>query len=92
MSKIPTPKPTGEYAVGLLKYTVYDAIDETMYCALGTKRSIPAKVYYPVSKESVKGMEKAQYMSKALMGAIKKNFIFTPTYEKIESTSPFRLR
>ncbi len=84
MSKVPTPKPTGEYAVGMFTYTVYDALDEAMYCAPGTKRSIPAKVYYPVSKESVEGMEKARYMSKELVGAIKKNYYFTPTYEQAE--------
>ena len=84
MSKVPTPKPTGEYAVGMFTYTVYDALDEAMYCAPGTKRSIPAKVYYPVSKESVEGMEKARYMSKELVGAIKKNYHFTPTYEQAE--------
>ena len=84
MKKIQTPKPTGEYAVGTFTYTVYDALDEEMYCAPGTKRSIPAKVYYPVSKESVAGMEKAQYMSETLAGVIKKNYIFTPTYKKME--------
>ena len=77
--------PTGEYAVGTFSYTVYNDREEKMYNAIGTKRSIPVKVYYPVSKESVEGLPKARYMSKATISAIRKNFYVPINYEKVES-------
>ena len=72
MSKkvINKPLPTGDYAVGVFTYTVHNDREETMYNALGTMRSIPVKVYYPVTKESVEGLPKARYMSKAVVDAI----------------------
>ena len=77
--------PTGEYAVGTFSYTVYNDREEKMYNAIGTKRSIPVKVYYPVSKESVEGLPKARYMSKAVVDAIRKNLYVPIKYEKVES-------
>ena len=77
--------PTGEYAVGVFTYTVHNDREETMYNALGTMRSIPVKVYYPAAKESVKGLTKARYMSKATVDAIRKNFYVPIKYEKVES-------
>ena len=87
MSKkvINTPLPTGEYAVGTFSYTVYNDREEKMYNAIGSKRSIPVKVYYPVSKDSVEGLPKARYMSKATISAIRKNFYVPINYEKVES-------
>ena len=79
------PMPTGEYAVGTFTYTVYNDREETMYNAIGTKRSIPVKVYYPVTKESVKELPKARYMSKATIDALRKNFFIPLNYEKVES-------
>ena len=84
-NKINKPMPTGEYAVGTFSYTVYNDREEKMYNAIGTKRSIPVKVYYPVSKESVEGLPKARYMSKATISAIRKNFYVPINYEKVES-------
>lgn len=84
MSKVVTPRPTGEYAVGTLTFTVYDALEETMYNALGTKRSIPARVYYPVSKESVKELPKARYLSRDMIAMIKKKYMMPVKYEKVE--------
>lgn len=84
-NKINMPMPTGEYAVGTFSYTVYNDREEKMYNAIGTKRSIPVKVYYPVSKESVEGLPKARYMSKATVDAIRKNFYVPINYEKVES-------
>lgn len=78
------PVPTGEYAVGVFSFTVKNDREETMYNAIGTKRSIPVKVYYPVTKESVKELPKARYMSKATIGAIRKNFYVPLNYEKLE--------
>jgi len=84
MRKVETPKPTGEYAVGTFTYTVYDALDETMYNAVGTKRSIPARVYYPVTKDSVKDLPKARYLTREMIGAIKKQYMMPIKYEKVE--------
>ena len=84
-NKFNKPMPTGEYAVGTFSYTVYNDREEKMYNAIGTKRSIPVKVYYPVSKESVEGLPKARYMSKATVDAIRKNFYVPINYEKVES-------
>jgi predicted dienelactone hydrolase len=61
-----------------------------MYNALGTMRSIPVKVYYPVTKESVEGLPKARYMSKATVDAIRKNFYVPIKYEKVESNGTNR--
>ncbi|MCR4649304.1 MAG: hypothetical protein K5776_09520, partial [Lachnospiraceae bacterium] len=86
MSKtINKPKPTGEYAVGVFSFTVKNDREETMYNAVGTMRSIPVKVYYPAAKESVKGLPKARYMSKATIDAIRKNFLVPLNYEKVEN-------
>lgn len=87
MSKKPfiKPLPTGGYAVGVFTYTVHNDREETMYNALGTMRSIPVKVYYPVTKESVEGLPKARYMSKAAVDAIRKNFYVPIKYEKVKS-------
>ena len=71
MSRTP-PVPKGEYAVGTMTYTVCNDRAETMYCNPGGSRSIPARVYYPVRKESVEGLQKAQYMSEAMCKALAK--------------------
>ena len=84
-NKINKPIPTGEYAVGTFSYTVYNDREEKMYNAIGTKRSIPVKVYYPVSKESAQGLPKARYMSKETMDEIRKQFFAPVNYEKAES-------
>lgn len=84
MSNAVTPKPTGEYAVGTFTYTVYDAVEETMYNALGTKRSIPARVYYPATKESVKGLTKARYLTREMVSALKKQYMVPLSYDKAE--------
>ena len=84
MSKAETPKPTGKYAVGTFTFTVYDALDETMYNAAGTKRSIPARVYYPVSKESVKDLPQARYLTREMIAAIRKQYMMPVKYEKVE--------
>ena len=47
---IQKPVPAGEYAVGTFTYTVYNDREEILLP--GTQRSIPARVYYPVLKES----------------------------------------
>lgn len=77
------PAPTGEYAVGTMTYTVYDDRDEVL--APGTKRSIPARVYYPVDKASIQGMNKLRYMSPEMAKALKKYMHAPINYEKSEA-------
>ena len=58
------PHPTGEYAVGTFTFTVYNDREEVL--VPGTMRSVPARVYYPVSRSSVEGMAMAKYMTKEM--------------------------
>ena len=67
------PKPTGEYAVGTFTYTV------------SGERKTSARVYYPVLKESVSGMEKARYMSRDMTKALKATFHAPMNYDKMEA-------
>ncbi|MCR5384024.1 MAG: hypothetical protein K6E72_05280 [Saccharofermentans sp.] len=83
MSRTP-PVPKGEYAVGTMTYTVCNDRRETMYCNPGGSRSVPARVYYPVRKESVEGLQKAQYMSEAMCKALAKTFFLPINYKKLE--------
>ena len=64
------PSPTGEYAVGTFTYTIHTDREEIL--APGTKRLVPVRVYYPVTKDSVEGMSKAKYMSREMADALKK--------------------
>ena len=65
-------------------FTVYDAVDETMYNAPGTRRSIPARVYYPVSKDSVKDLPKARYLTREMIAVIRKQYMMPFNYDKAE--------
>ena len=60
MNNVITPKPTGEYAVGSFTFTIYNDREETIYCAKGSMRSLPVRVYYPAKKESVEGLNKTR--------------------------------
>ena len=81
---IKRPLPTGEYAVGTFTYTVYNDREEVLFP--GTKRSIPARVYYPVARESVEGMNKARYMSRAIAEGLKKVMHAPIDYDKLEAS------
>ena len=59
------PKPTGEYAVGTTTYTVKDDRPEVL--PAGGMRSVPARVYYPVLKESVKDLPKTIALSQNML-------------------------
>ena len=76
----PTPKPTGMYAVGTTTFTSKEERDEVLYP--GKKRRISARVYYPVTKESVKGQEKARYMSRDMFKGVKSAFKIPLNYDK----------
>lgn len=77
------PTPAGEFAVGTFTYTVYNDRDEIL--VPGTKRSIPARVYYPVAKGSVEGMIKIKYMSRDMADALKKSMHAPINYDKSDA-------
>ena len=72
MRKMGLPKPTGEYAVGTFTYTVKDDRKEIM--RQGGMRSVAARVYYPVLRESVKGLTKAVALSDNIAERLKGYF------------------
>ena len=80
MKKINVPKPTGEYAVGTFTYTVKDDRKEVAYQS--DMRSVTARVYYPVLKESVKGLPKAAAMSENMQKGFKSAFKVAPDFKK----------
>ena len=78
------PKPTGEYAVGTFTFTVFNDREEALFP--GKMRSVPARVYYPVSKESVEVMSKTRYMSRAIAEGLKKVMHAPINYDKLEAS------
>ncbi|MBO4784528.1 MAG: hypothetical protein J5521_07285, partial [Lachnospiraceae bacterium] len=77
------PSPTGEYAVGTFTYTVYTDREEVL--APGTKRNIPARVYYPVLKESVAGLTKTKYMTENMAIGLKKTMHVPVNFKKADA-------
>ena len=75
-----SPKPTGKYAVGTTTFTAKEERDEVL--SPGMKRRISARVYYPVLKEAVNGLEKVQYMSRDMFKGLKKAFNLPLNYDK----------
>ena len=80
MKEINMPKPTGEYAVGTFTYTVKDDREEVM--APGTMRSVASRVYYPVSKESVEGLQKTVALSDNMIKGFKDAYKVAPNFKK----------
>ena len=77
------PSPTGEYAVGTCTFTVYNDREEVLQP--GTMRNISARLYYPVSKESVEGMEMTRYMSRNIAKGLAKAIHAPINYDKSEA-------
>ena len=77
------PAPTGEYAVGTFTHTIYTDREEVL-CP-GTKRIVPVRVYYPVTKASVEGMDKIKYMSREMAEALKKTLHAPINYDKSDA-------
>lgn len=77
------PSPTGEYAVGTCTFTVFNDREEVL--VPGTMRSISARLYYPVSKESVKGMAMTRYMSRNVAKGLAKSIHAPINYDKREA-------
>ena len=74
------PRPTGEYAVGTFTYTVKDDREEVL--KPGTMRSVAARVYYPVLKESTEGLTKAAAMSDNMIKGFRSSFKVAPGFAK----------
>ncbi len=74
------PKPTGEYAVGTFTYTVKDDREEVM--PRGGMRSVAARVYYPVSKDSVEECSKPVGLSENMIKGFKMAFKVAPDFKK----------
>ena len=74
------PEPTGEYAVGTFTFTVKDEREEVL--EPGTMRSIASRVYYPVLKESVKGLPKTKALSDNMIKGFKSAFMAAPNFRK----------
>ena len=77
------PAPSGEYAVGTFTHTIHTTRDEVLNP--GTKRSVPVRVYYPVLKASVEGMNKIKYMSRDIANALKKSMHAPINYDKSDA-------
>lgn len=77
---ISIPKPTGEYAVGTFTYTVKDHREEVLNP--GSMRSVAARVYYPVLKESVSGLPKTVTLSENMLRSYKASFGVAPDFRK----------
>ena len=87
MSKKNLPKPTGEYAVGTFTYTIKDHRREVLRDLLKNEsipemRSIACRVYYPVLKNSVEGLEKGIGLSRNMVEGLKKEFKIPINYDK----------
>ena len=74
--KVQFPKPTGRYAVGTFTYTIKDHRKEVL--PAGGMRSIAARVYYPVTKESVEGLPKTPALSPNMVKGFKASFHVAP--------------
>ena len=74
------PKPTGEYAVGTFTYTVPNDREERL--PRGGMRSVAARVYYPVLKESVRGLTKIPALSGNMLKGFRQAFKVAPDFKK----------
>ncbi|MBO7639939.1 MAG: hypothetical protein J6S91_13295 [Treponema sp.] len=72
--------PRGEYAVGTFTYTVKDDREEVM--PAGGMRSVAARVYYPVLKETVEGLPKEVALSENMIKGFRLSFHFAPDFKK----------
>ncbi len=74
------PKPSGEYAVGTITYTIKNDRPEVL--PAGGMRSIAARVYYPVLKESVQELSKTVTLSENMLKGFKASFHVAPDFTK----------
>ncbi|MCR5503740.1 MAG: hypothetical protein K6F53_12105 [Lachnospiraceae bacterium] len=74
------PKPTGEYAVGTFTFTMKDVREEKL--SAGGMRSVAARVYYPVLKETVERRPKLTALSENMLKGFKDAFKVAPDFKK----------
>ena len=79
------PKPTGEYAVGTKTFTIYNTRKETLDTKGDSMRHVPARIYYPTSKDATEGLAKGKGLSRSEAVGIKKVFMIPLNYDKMEA-------
>ena len=80
MKRAALPKPTGDYAVGTLTYTVQNDREEVL--PRGGMRSVAARVYYPVLKESIRGLSKTTALSDNMLKGFRRAFMVAPDFRR----------
>ncbi len=80
------PVPSGEYAVGTRTFTIYNTREEVLDKKGGSMRHVPARLYYPASKDSVEGLERALSISRSEARGITKAFMIPMNYDKLEQS------
>ena len=79
------PMPTGKYAVGTKTFTIYNTRKEALDTKGDSMRHIPARIYYPTSKNTTEGLTKAKSLSRSEAMGIKKIFMDPLNYDKMEA-------
>ena len=79
------PMPTGKYAVGTKTFTIYNTRKEALDTKGDSIRHIPARIYYPTSKNTTEGLTKAKSLSRSEAMGIKKIFMIPLNYDKMEA-------
>ena len=79
------PMPTGKYAVGTKTFTIYNTRKEALDTKGDSMRHIPARIYYPTSKNTTEGLTKAKSLSRSEAMGIKKIFMIPLNYDKMEA-------
>ena len=77
--------PTGKYAVGTKTFTIYNTRKEALDTKGDSMRHIPARIYYPISKNTTEGLTKAKSLSRSEAMGIKKIFMIPLNYDKMEA-------
>ena len=77
--------PTGKYAVGTKTFTIYNTRKEALDTKGDSMRHIPARIYYPTSKNTTEGLTKAKSLSRSEAMGIKKIFMIPLNYDKMEA-------
>ena len=79
------PKPTGKYAVGTKTFTIYNTRKDTLDAKGDSMRHIPARIYYPTSKDATAGLAKGKALSRSEAAGIKMLFKIPLNYDKMEA-------
>ena len=79
------PKPTGKYAVGTKTFTIYNTRKDNLDAKGDSMRHIPARIYYPTSKDATAGLAKGKALSRSEAAGIKMLFKIPLNYDKMEA-------